>query len=334
MTAWEAWCKGRNLDPSEHHPCQAANWLADLSEKSSISAATAKKAAAALTNYFARVHPELPPMGQTPEVMAVRAGIEKARPHNASKPLGTFDIEIVFRHLNGLPADAELDPRRHAAKLGFLLMASGLRLGDSFKVSLSRSLLAVPGHRHKCILRGTPKEEKGRSWVDMPIEGSEGLRAVCPHCCLHSWLARRSKEAADSDGIWIFWSEFHRKDQPMASSTVSKYIHLLLVESGVPSQFQTRHVRAAACSAANRLHVPFDTICSTFRWSTQSQTARRHYHQDGGQCRDLFSRISGLPGSETGRLVIIDDDDGDDEEDLSSDGSYNPSSHSNQSEED
>jgi len=343
-SAWEEWSKAHGFDPTEHCPPRAANFLAEVAQNSSLSASATKKVASALTAYFSRVTPGLPPMGQAKEILLVRAGVEKLRPAGASRPSGCFDIGLVFSHLREMPANKDLEPTRHAAKLAFLLMSCGLRLGDTFKVSLRRSLLSVPGEDHKCVLRGAPKEEKNRAWVDMPISGDRRYPSVCPHCCLLAWLERRSPAARQDDRIWLLGSEGGRGDRPISSSTVSKYTKVLLTESGVPPVFQTRHIRAAAASAASRLGVSREVICSSFRWSTLSQTQRRHYHHDGGQCKDLFARIAGSVDPVTGAdRVIIVDDDGDEQEisdqpssqsDRDSDGdSIHPSSHSAESEE-
>lgn len=96
--------------------------------------------------------------------------------------------------------------------------------------------------------------------------------ALCPVLTLKAYLTRTLLIRKNAPQLFISFVQPHA---PVSKDTVSRWLNVVLRESGIDmDMFHSHSTRAAATSAAKRNNVPYDEILRTAGWSNSRSFAK------------------------------------------------------------
>jgi len=214
-------------------------------------------------------------LGENPLISRFMKGVGKIRPPRPKYDI-TWDPAPVLSYLSSLEPVDDLNLHDLSLKLiGLLTLATGQRLQTLHAIKVSNI--------------DDSNEDFIQIKIDVPIKTSRpGAVQPClilprftnnSKCCVVRALkAYLYKTDTLREGNTSLFLSTGGKHHPVSKQTLSKWVKQVLQNSGIDLHlFSSHSTRHASTSAAKRLGIPLDSICSRAGWSSSSSTFAKFY---------------------------------------------------------
>lgn len=241
----------------------------------------ANKAYRTVSGYRSALSMTLPPIdgtavGSHPLVSRFMKGVYHRRPPRP-KYTFTWDVKVVLDMLQAWGEPATLSDRNLTLKLTMLLALAGAHRSGELRH------LAVEGLRHHGdyvvlrLMELTKTQRVGTPLKEVSVAAYTDAR-LCPVRTLEEYLRRSASWHAKRPTQLLL--ALRRPHQPVASSTVARWLKMVLGEAKIDcTEFTAHSTRGASTSAAARAGVSTEVVLATAEWKRAS-TFRRFYWRD------------------------------------------------------
>ena len=210
------------------------------------------------------------PAGSHPLVRRFLKGVFNLRPA-LPKYETTWDTSLVLKYLKKLSPVKRLDFKMLTFKLIMLFaLLTGQRSQTLHLLSLDDMILTKNSVKFK--LSGLLKHSRPGKHLDLlVIRAFAPDRRLCPITVLLEYLRRTQTLRATNRKLFI---GIIRPHGPVTSSTIARWIKLVIIYSGIdPKTFSAHSTRGASSSKAALANVPLNTIMKTAGWSRKDTFA-------------------------------------------------------------
>ena len=204
----------------------------------------------------------------------------------------TWDVHIVFDYLRKLaPADS-LNLKNLTLKLVMLIvLVSAQRSQTIHKLSLDN--MYYKGSTANFQITSLIKQSRpGMAGLTVKLPAYPVDRRLCVLTYLKHYINRTRKLRGKETQLFI---SFKKPHHPVSKDSISRWINLVMRDSGVDvTRFKPHSTRAAATSAADKLGVPISLILQTAGWSNE-KTFRQYYKKpleetSGGLAKAILNK--------------------------------------------
>lgn len=216
-------------------------------------------------------------LGDNPLIVRFLRGVGKIRPA-CPKYDSTWDPAPVLAYLGSLEPLEELSLESLTLKLlGLLTLATGQRLQtlhaidvlnidhsneDFLQIKIEKQIKTTrPGALQPCLY--LPRFVQHEQW--------------CVVRTLRHYLFRTAQYRYNPSSLFLGISGNHN---PVSKQTMTKWVKKIFINSGIDSKiFSSHSTRHASTSAAVRLGVPMDSICSRAGWTPTTSVFAQFYNR-------------------------------------------------------
>ncbi|XP_065904039.1 uncharacterized protein [Dysidea avara] len=268
---WHRWCSERSSDPFSGPIARVANFLPYLyKEGYKYSSVNAYRSA------ISSVHEKVDgyTVGQHPLICRLVKGVFQSRPP-LPRYTQTWDVQKVLNYLDSLGDNQLLSLKHLTWKVTMLLALSRpSRSADLSKLDISKRVYKPDG---VCFYPNTlAKQSRSTSQISnfFFLSLPEGNR-LCPVSTLKEYESRTQPLRGRETNLLIAIIKPHKA---VSSSTVARWLKLLLEASGIDTSiFGAHSVRGASSSAAASAGISTSDILKAAGWSSESTFQRFYY---------------------------------------------------------
>jgi integrase len=208
------------------------------------------------------------PLGQHPLVTRFMRGVFNDRPH-IRQHTRTWDVQQVLDYMsaNDISSSNMLQLSRRTSMLLALLSGKRGQSIHSIKIQdihISANILTI------AITEMVKQTRPGVHDSPICIPAYPRDQNICAIFTLREYLNRTKEIRGDAMQLFISTTKPHKA---ISRSTISRWLKDLMLQAGIPPEYQARSTRGAATSAST---APLQTILSAAGWTKES-TFRRHY---------------------------------------------------------
>ena len=273
---WIRWCQRESLDPLEADEVRVANFLASQFESG--------KQYRTLNVYRSALSSTLPvradelPIGQSPTVRRVMAGVYNERPPQP-RYSETWCVASVLQHLACLD-NQSVSLGQLSQKLVMLIaLARASRVSTLHALSI-QSMPRKPDGVQFILTRPTKTQRVGSAPKEFVLPRFAQASTLCPVVCLDEYLSRTiSLRSAADTGLFVSTRPPH---QVVSSATLARWLKTVLKAAGISSTFTAHSTRGASTTAATVAGVTMAEVLAAADWSGQ-HTFIEHYYRPSSQ---------------------------------------------------
>ena len=211
------------------------------------------------------------PIGRHPLVVRLLKGVFQLRP---ALPRNTviWDTSVVLNFLNSMDLQKDITLKDLSLKLAMLLaLVTGQRSQTLQLLDIKNKLVSPSGYTF--VIGDKVKQTRpGFHQAPLEIRSYPSNLNLCPKEHLDQYLTRTHDIRGSETGLFISYMKPHNR---VSSATLSRWVRIMLVRSGIDMKIFTPHsARAAATSKAKRMAVPINTILKTAGWASTCTFAK------------------------------------------------------------
>lgn len=220
------------------------------------------------------------PLGQHPLVKRFLKGVFELRPA-LPKYSFTWDVSKVLKLLRRWSPAESLSLKLLTLKLTMLIALVSAGREQTISLLEVRTKKKIPGGVCFVVCRLSKSSRPGKATHEVVLPSFPQDKKLCPVHYLKKYIARtRTFRLCDS----FLFRALVEPHQAVTSSTVARWLKLVLQEAGIDTAKFTGHsTRSASVSAAARRGVSASDIMRTANWSSSS-TFEKFYRKPVRTC--------------------------------------------------
>ena len=269
---WISWCSTRSVDPISCPVGEVGNFLADLFDQG-----YQYRSLNAYRSAISSVHDKIDgyDVGQHPMVTRLLKGAFHQRPPQP-RYAQTWDVGVVTAYIRSKGENKSLSLQDLSHKLTMLMaLTRPSRSADLAQLDLSHRTYSVEGVTFQpTTLSKQSRQQKHGTEFYFPCYPQDEL--LCPVTTLREYESRTEPLRGTYTTLFIGTSKPHK---PVCSSTIARWLKLLLGKAGVDTNiFKAHSVRSAGTSAAAAAGVTTADILKAADWSSEA-VSKKFYHK-------------------------------------------------------
>ena len=296
---WNHWCRGRAID--QFSP-RLSNILEFLADEFNLD-----KSYRTVSGYCTALSSVLPPIdgrpiGSHPSVCQLMCDVYNLHPPKP-RHSWTWEVGDVLDHLQSWGPSNSLTDRRLTLRLTMLLALAGAWRSSELAATsppLRReaSSVIIP------LRKSTKAQRAGEPLRQLSCAAFPKMPNLCPTDHLRVYEERSAPWRSDASGPLLL--SFRLPHGPVASSTVARWLHTVLKESGVDTtSFAAHSTRGAATSAAAKAGVSVEAILASADWRRASTFRRFTFEKTWPRHKQIFKQPFSLVNQARGREIYF-----------------------------
>lgn len=216
-------------------------------------------------------------LGSHEQIKRLLKGIYKLRP-NVPKYTSTWNPQTVLQHIAHWGHNKDLSLQKLTHKLVTLLALCTAQRAQTLASIKIKNINIDPSGVRILISDIIKTSAAGRDQPILFLPYFEGHIDICPATALKDYLSVTKDLRPNS--VENLLLTYKRPHKAVCTQTISRWIKVVLADSGVDvSAFGAHSTRHAASSAARARGVSLDVIMRTVGWSQSSQTFAKFYNR-------------------------------------------------------
>jgi len=213
-------------------------------------------------------------IGHHPVISRFMKGVFNQRPQ-MSKYTSTWDVGILLKYLSKLSPLDEISFKELSYKLVGLLAVCTAHRVQTFSLLKIHNVTTNVDHIEILVDAVIKTTRPGSQPIILRLPFLNDRINICPARTLQQYL-KVSADLRESNDLFVSYKKPHKK---VGTSTISRWIKVLLKDSGIDSNFSSHSTRHASTSHAFQKGVDVEMIRSTAGWSSCSDVFEKFYNK-------------------------------------------------------
>ena len=198
-------------------------------------------------------------------------GVYETRP-TAPRYVETWDVGKVLGYLRTIPNSTDVSFKDLTLKTVMLVSLLSAQRGQTIHSLNLEDLIQTDQSVGFSLSKPIKQSKPGITLPPLVFTSYPADPLLCVVRTLRSYIARTEAIRGQHKQLFIsFVKPFH----PVSRSTISRWIRLVMLRSGIDvNKFKPHSTRSASTSRANQCSVPLDKILATAGWSSATTFAK------------------------------------------------------------